>query len=99
LQLYDLWLAVWHVSCLFAPWQQTLACEILKTRSVRATAINVANMCLKLVDFAVWLGKVLKSTIEDIKAAGTFKKERVITSPQSADIVVNVGGRRVCVSG
>jgi glycine C-acetyltransferase len=35
------------------------------------------------------LKPVLKKELEDIESAGLYKKERVITSPQGADIVVN----------
>ena len=44
-----------------------------------------------------YAGRVLNKTLEDIRAAGTYKKERVITSAQAADIVVDVGGRKVCL--
>lgn len=36
----------------------------------------------------------LEKELEEIKAAGLFKKERVITSPQSAEIEI-VGGKKV----
>jgi glycine C-acetyltransferase len=35
----------------------------------------------------------LKNQIADIKAAGTYKNERIITSPQGMEIVV--GGKKV----
>lgn len=35
------------------------------------------------------LKPVLKKELEDIESAGLYKKERIITSPQGADIVVN----------
>ena len=37
------------------------------------------------------LKPVLKKELEDIESAGLYKKERIITSPQGADIVVNGG--------
>ena len=36
---------------------------------------------------------VFRSTLEEIRAAGTWKEERVLQSPQGAEI--EVGGRRV----
>jgi glycine C-acetyltransferase len=35
------------------------------------------------------LKPVLKKELEDIESAGLYKKERIITSPQGADIIVN----------
>lgn len=39
--------------------------------------------------------KRIESTLQEIKAAGTFKSERIITSPQSGDIVVGDGAKVV----
>ena len=35
------------------------------------------------------LKKICENTLNDIKSAGTFKKEKQITSPQAVDIIVN----------
>lgn len=40
------------------------------------------------------LGTVISKSLEEIKSAGTYKKERIITSAQSANITVDVGGKK-----
>ena len=43
------------------------------------------NICIQTLEIS------LKKELADIEAAGLYKKERVITTPQRADIKVNAG--------